>query len=76
MRVADHLVSSSICCASAFERNRILILYGLYRGPFSFPQNHYQIATGDVRFRVSGSAGAGFGKAMPGRLGAVCPPTS
>jgi len=54
----------------------MLILYGLYRGPFSFPQSHYQIATGDVRFGVPGSAGAGSGKAMPGRLGAVCPPTS
>jgi len=76
MRVADLVVSNNIRHASAFERNRIVILYGLYRSPFSFPQSHDQIATGHVRFRDHRSAGAGSGKAMPGRLGAVCPPTS
>jgi hypothetical protein len=76
MRVADVVVSNNIRHAPSFDRNRIVILYGLYRGPFSFPKSHYKIATGHVRFRVNHSAGAGFGKAMPGRLGAVRPPAS
>ncbi len=51
MRIADLVVSSNIRHASAFERNRIVILYGLYRSPFSFPKSPDQVAAGDVRFR-------------------------
>ncbi len=76
MPAADYLVSNSIRHASALGRHGVRCVYGLYRGPFSFPQSHYQFATGDVRFRDQRSAGASFGKAMPGRLGAVCPPSS
>jgi hypothetical protein len=76
VRVADRVVSNNIRHASTFERNRIVILYGLYCGPFSFPQNHQHVAKGDVRYCLHPSDGASFGKAMPGRLGAIRPPTS
>ena len=53
MPVADHLVSSRIRCASAFERYRLGKVHGLYRRPFGFPQNHHHhLAKGDVRFRI------------------------
>ena len=74
--VADFLVGNGIRRASTFDRYRVDDLHGLYRSPLSFPQSHDQIATGHVRFRGRRPAGAGSGKAMPARLGAVCSPTS
>ncbi len=52
MRVADHLVSSRICCASAFEHYRLGNMHGLYRRSFGFPQDHQPVAKGDVCFRI------------------------
>jgi len=58
MRVADHLVSSRICCASAFERKRLGNMHGLYRRPLGFPQDYQPVAKGDVCFCIRLPAGA------------------
>jgi len=59
MRVADHLVSSRICCASAFERYRLGNMHGLYRRPLGFPQDYQPVAKGDVCFRIGLPTGIG-----------------
>jgi hypothetical protein len=56
MRVADPVVSSSIRCASTFERHRSGNLHRLYCGPFGFAQHHNQLAKGDVRSDIYLSA--------------------
>jgi hypothetical protein len=76
MSAPDHLVSRRICCASAFERHRLGNLYCLYRRPFSFSQDHYHIAEGDVRLRVCLSTGAGSDQATPDSLRPLCSATS
>jgi hypothetical protein len=76
MRVADLLVGNGIRCASTFERYRVGDMHSLHRGPFSFPQNHDNLATGDVRLCLHFSAGASFCQATPDSLCSVRPPTS
>ena len=68
MRVADHLVSSRICCASAFERYRIGNMHGLHRRPFGFPQDHKPLAKGDVCFGIRLPAGTCSYQAAPDTL--------
>ena len=76
MRIADLVVSNGIRHASAFERNRIVILHGLYRGPFSFPQNRHHFAQSDVRYHRHVSTGANFCQAISDNICSVCPPAS
>ena len=69
MRIADHLVSGRICCASAFERFRLGNMHGLYRRPFGFPQDYQPVAKGDVCFRIRLPTGTcGSDQATPDTL--------
>ncbi len=68
MSFADILVSNSIQCASPFECNGGGKVLGLCGRPFSFPQNHFQFAKGDVCFCVDLWAGAGFCQATSDSL--------
>ena len=76
MCVADLLVSNRIRRASTFERYRVEHLHLLYRRPFSFSQDYYHLAKGDVRFCFHLSAGASVCQAAPDGICSVCPPPS
>ncbi len=56
MCVADLLVSNSIRSAPTFEHYRLGNVHRLYRGPFSFSQNHNYLAKGAIRFGIHLSA--------------------
>jgi len=76
MRVADLLVSNGIRCASTFDRYRVGDVHAVHRSAFSFPQNHNNLAKGDVPSCRHLSGGAGLCPATPHGFCPVCPPAS
>ena len=76
MLVADILVSNSIRHASTLGSYRVGDVHGLYRRPFSLPQNRDRFAKGAVRFSSYLCARADLGQAAPDSVCPICSPAS
>jgi hypothetical protein len=60
LRIADILVSPSICFAPSFEYNRRIEVHGLRSRAFLFPESDFRAAEQEVRSSVYFSVSSGF----------------